>query len=323
MDKIFYPTELLAEWLTYTIFSISHETLLGEAVKFFIADVAKIFILLAVIIFIVSMIRSFLPAEKIRTILTQKYKFGGNILAALFGIITPFCTCSAIPLFLGFVQAGVPLGVTFSFLIASPMINEVALVLLLGMFGWKIALLYVVSGLLIAIISGVIIGKMNLESLVEESVYKHSLRANLSLKEQSWKERAKYARSYTADIIKKVWPYLIIGIGLGAWIHGYIPTDFLARYAGSDKWYAVPLATLIGIPLYSNAAGILPLVSVLTEKGVAIGTTLAFMMAVTGLSLPEFLILKKVIKTKLIVIFASIVGFGILLTGYLFNIVLK
>lgn len=277
---------------------------------------------MAVIIFIVSIIRSFLPAEKIRAILTYKYQFIGNILAALFGIVTPFCTCSAIPLFIGFIEAGVPLGVTFSFLVASPMINEVALVLLLGLFGWKIALLYIASGSLIAIFSGIIIGKLKVENLVADFIYKHKANTSLSLQEQSWKDRAQYARSYTWNIIKKVWLYILIGIGVGAWIHGYVPTDFLANYAGSDKWYAVPLATLIGIPLYSNAAGIVPLVSVLTEKGVSMGTTLAFMMAVTGLSLPEFMILKKVMKTRLIIIFGTVVGLGIILTGYLFNFVL-
>jgi len=323
MDTIFYPVKILADWLTYIVLSIAHGTHLAEAVNFFIFDTIKIFILLAVIIFIVSIIRSFLPAEKIRGILTHKYQFTGNILAALFGIVTPFCTCSAIPLFIGFVEAGVPLGVTFSFLVSSPMINEVALVLLLGLFGWKIALLYIGSGLLIAIFSGIIIGKLKVENLVEEFVYKNKINANLSLKEQNWVERTNYAKRYTWDIIKKVWLYILIGVGLGAWIHGYVPTDFLATYAGSDKWYAVPLATLIGIPLYSNAAGIVPLVSVLTEKGVSIGTTLAFMMAVTGLSLPEFMILKKVMRTKLIVIFATVVGIGIIFTGYLFNFVLK
>lgn len=323
MEAIFYPVKFLADWLTYSVFSIAHGTLLAEAVNFFIFDTIKIFILISVIIFAVSIIRSFLPPEKIRKVLSHRYQFTGNILAALFGIVTPFCTCSAIPLFLGFVQAGVPLGVTFSFLVASPMINEVALILLFGMFGWKVALMYIVSGLLIAIFSGIIIGKLKVENLVEEFVYKHEVNATTKIADMSWQKRIDYAKSYTLDILKKVWPYILIGIGVGAWIHGYVPTDFLANYAGSDKWYAVPLATLIGIPLYSNAAGIVPLVSALTEKGVSMGTTLAFMMAVTGLSLPEFMILKKVMKTRLIIIFAIIVGLGIILTGYLFNFVLK
>lgn len=320
---MFYPVQLLAKWLTYTVFGIAPKTLLADAVNFFIFDTIKIFLLLAVIIFTVSIIRSYLPPEKIRSILSNKNKFVGNIIASLLGIITPFCSCSAIPLFLGFIQAGVPLGTTFSFLIASPMINEVALILLLGMFGWKIALIYIVSGLSIAILSGIIIGKLKVENLVESFVYQNSINGNIDLPSMSRKERINYAISYTLDILKNVWPYILVGIGLGAWIHGYIPADFLAQYASSDKWYAVPLAVLVGIPLYSNAAGVIPLVSALTEKGVAIGTTLAFMMSVTALSLPEFMILKKVMKMKLILIFAGIVGVGIMFTGFLFNLILK
>ena len=309
---IFYPVKLLADWLTSNV-----------ALNFFIYDTIKIFILLAVIIFTVSIIRSFLPPEKIRVILSRKNKYTGNVIASLLGIITPFCSCSAIPLFLGFVQAGVPLGATFSFLVASPMINEVALVLLFGLFGWKIALFYISSGLIISIISGIIIGKLKVENLVEPFVYQNTINGNTDLPKMSQKERLVYAKDYTLDILKKVWPYVLIGIGAGALIHGYVPADFLAKYAGSDKWYAVPLAVLIGIPLYSNAAGIIPLVSALTEKGVAMGTTLAFMMSVTALSLPEFMILKKVMKTKLILIFAGIVGVGIMFTGLLFNLILK
>ena len=320
--NIFYPIQLLADLLTYTVFNIETETLLAKAVNFFVFDTIKILILLSVIIFVVSVIRSYLPPEKIRAILSHKNKYVGNILASLLGIITPFCSCSAIPLFLGFIQAGVPLGTTFSFLVASPMINEVALVLLLGLFGWKIALMYIVSGLIISIFSGIIIGKMKVESLVEPFVYQNTINRNVDLPKMSQKERIVYAKDYTLDILDKVWIYVLFGIGVGAWIHGYVPADFLAQYAGADKWYAVPLAVLIGIPLYSNAAGIIPLVSALTEKGVAMGTTLAFMMSVTALSLPEFMILKKVMKIKLIIIFAGIVGVGIIFTGYLFNIFL-
>lgn len=320
--NIFYPVQILADWLTYSVFGIAKETLLASAVNFFIFDTIKILLLLMVIIFAVSIIRSFLPPEKIRNILAHEKKYVGNILASLLGIITPFCSCSAVPLFLGFVQAGVPLGTTFSFLVASPMINEVALVLLLSMFGWKIALLYIVSGLLISIFAGMVIEKMNVKNLVEEfALNGHG--KNINLPELSWKQRLEYSRTYTFDIVKKVWLYVVIGVGVGAWIHGYVPADFLAEYAGADKWYAVPLAVLIGIPLYSNAAGVIPLVGVLTEKGVAMGTALAFMMAVTALSLPEFMILKKVMKAKLIVIFASIVGAGIIFTGYLFNFIIR
>ena len=320
--NIFYPIQLLSDWLTYKVLNFIPGTLSANAVNFFIYDTIKIFILLAIIIFLVSIIRSYLPKEKVRTILSHKNKFTGNIIASFLGIITPFCSCSAIPLFLGFIQAGVPLGVTFSFLVASPMINEVALVLLLGMFGWKIALMYIASGLLVSIFSGIIIGKMKMEKLIEPFVYDNSIEGNLVLPKMSKKERIIYAKKYTFNIIKKVWPYILIGIGVGAYIHGYVPADFLAKYASGDKWYTVPLAVLIGIPLYSNVAGIIPLVSVLTEKGVSIGTTLAFMMSVTALSLPEFMILKRVMKMKLILIFAGIVGLGIIFTGYLFNLVL-
>lgn len=319
---IFFPVQWFADWLTYSVFSIPKSTLLSSAVNFFVFDTIKIFILLAVIIFFVSLIRTYLPPERIKKILAHKNEYVGNILASLFGVITPFCTCSAIPLFLGFIEAGVPLGVTFSFLVASPMINEVALVLLFGMFGLKIALIYLISGLIIATISGLIIGKLKVEKLVEEFVYKNKIKTQLKMKEMKFKERIDYSKSYVLEIIKKVWIYVIAGIGVGAWIHGYVPMDFLAKYAGAGQWYAVPLATLIGIPLYSNAAGVIPLVSALTEKGVSIGTTLAFMMAVTGLSLPEFMILRKVMKLRLIIIFAVIVGIGIMFTGYLFNILL-
>jgi uncharacterized membrane protein YraQ (UPF0718 family) len=319
---IFYPIKLLANWLTYNVFHLSAKTILAESVNFFIYDSIKIFILLSVIIFIVSIIRSFLPPEKIRHMLSRKNRYLGNVLAATLGIITPFCSCSAVPLFLGFVEAGVPLGVTFSFLVSSPMINEVALVLLLGMFGLKVALIYIGSGLIIAIFSGIFIGKLKVESLVENFGLNNQIRSTENGIKMGWNERVDYAKRYTIEIIKKVWAYILIGIGLGAWIHGYVPVDFLAKYAGADKWYAVPLATLLGIPLYSNAAGVIPLVSALTEKGVAMGTTLAFMMAVTGLSLPEFLILRRVMKTRLIIIFAGIVGVGIIFTGYLFNLIL-
>jgi len=320
--NIFYLLQLFTDWLTYKVLDFIPETAPARAVNFFIYDTIKILILLSVIIFVVSVIRSYLPPEKIRTILSRKNKYVGNILASLLGIITPFCSCSAIPLFFGFVQAGVPLGTTFSFLVASPMINEVALILLLGMFGWKIALLYILSGLFISIFSGIIIGKMKIESLVEPFVYQNSINGNIELPKMTRKERISYAILYTKDILKKVWPYILAGIGLGAWIHGYLPADFLVQYAGSGKWYAVPLSVLIGIPLYSNAAGVIPLVFALTEKGVAMGTTLAFMMSVTALSLPEFMILKRVMKIKLIMIFAGIVGGGIIFIGYLFNLIL-
>lgn len=320
---IFYPVKIFADWLTYRAFSLSVDSRIAAAVDFFVYDTIKIFILLAVIIFVISVIRSFLPPAKIKQILSHRNKYIGNLLAALFGIITPFCTCSAIPLFLGFNEAGIPLGVTFSFLVSSPMINEVALVMLLGMFGLKIALIYALSGLVIATLSGIIIGELKLERLIEQKITQPGADSFIAGVKLSWKERLVLARGHVVFIIKSVWPYILAGIGVGAWMHGYVPQDFLVRYAGGDKWYAVLLATLIGIPLYSNAAGIIPLVSVLSEKGVSIGATLSFMMAVTGLSLPEFMILKKVMKLKLLAIFIAIVGAGIVFTGYLFNFILR
>lgn len=319
---IFYPIQLFSDWLVLDVFKIAKNSALFSALNFFIFDIIKILILLAVIIFCVSIIRTFLSPEKIRSILAHKNKYWGNILAALFGIVTPFCTCSAIPLFLGFVQAGVPLGATFSFLIASPMINEVAIVMLFGLFGLKITAIYILSGFIIAILSGIIIGNMKVEDLIEDFVFKNQISSSFDAKAMSWNQRFLYARDYTKDIIKQVWLYLLVGIGIGAWMHGYVPADFLAQYAGADKWYGVIVATLIGIPLYGNGAAIMPLIGVMVQKGVAMGTALAFAMAVTGLSAPEFMILKKVMKTKLIIIFASIVGLGIIFTGYLFNWIL-
>ncbi len=288
-----------------------------EVVRFFVFDTIKIYTLLLVITFAISLIRTFFPPEKTKKILSHKNKWVAHALASLLGIVTPFCSCSAIPLFLGFIEGGVPLGVTFSFLISSPMINEVALVLLLSLFGIRIALIYIISGLILSFVSGIAIGRFRPERFIESFVTApqevHSRIFN------TWKERIVYAKDYSVAIFSRVWIYILLGVGLGAFIHGYVPIDFLAQYAGADKWYAVPLATLIGLPLYSNAAGTIPLVQALVEKGVSMGTALAFMMAVTGLSLPEFMILKKVMKWKLLFIFAGIVGLGIMMIGFLFN----
>ena len=320
---IFAPIQWFTDWLVYSVFNVIKGTPLGNTINFFIYDSIKIILLLAVIIFIVSYIRSFFPAEKTKKFLSKaKFPIVNNLLAALIGIVTPFCSCSAVPLFIGFVEAGVPLGVTFSFLISSPMVNEIALVLLWGLFGWKIALIYIISGITIATIAGWIMGKLKLEKWVEEFVYKvKSVQADE--KKLTLKDRVDYAKKYAIDIVKSVWVYVIIGVGLGALMHGYAPNDLLVKYAGPNNFFAVPLATLIGIPLYSNAAGTIPIVSVLISKGMAMGTALAFMMAVTALSLPEFIILKKVLKVKLIIIYASIVGLGIMFTGYLFNFIIK
>lgn len=312
----------IIDWLVYGIFKMRQGALFPEVLNFFLYDTVKIFFLLAFIIFVVAVIRTFFSPEKTRAILSHKQGYRGNALAALLGIVTPFCSCSAVPLFLGFLEAGVPLGVTFSFLVASPMINEVALVMLWGLFGWKISFIYIGSGLAIAIFSGLAIGKLKVEELVEHFDRKKQTCCAQSTG-MTFNDRIVYAKGHTGDILKSIWLYVIIGIGLGAWIHGYVPSDFLAKYAGRGNWLAVPLATFIGIPLYSNAAGIIPLVSALTEKGIAMGTALSFMMAVTALSLPEFIILRKAMKLKLLIIFASVVGIGIIFTGYLFNLILK
>lgn len=310
------------DWVVYGVLKMRQGSLFSESLNFFLYDMIKIFFLLAVIIFVVAIIRTFFSPEKTRAILSHKQGYLGNVFAALLGIVTPFCSCSAVPLFLGFLEAGVPLGVTFSFLVASPMINEVALIMLWGLFGWKISLIYIGSGFVIAIFSGLVIGRLKVGELIEHFDYKNQ-KCCVQSANMTFKERIVYAKGHTGDLLKSIWLFVILGIGLGAWIHGYVPADFLTKAAGRGNWFAVPLATLIGIPLYSNAAGVIPLVSALTEKGVAMGTALSFMMAVTALSLPEFIILRKAMKLKLLVIFASVVGAGIIFTGYLFNLILK
>ena len=307
------------------LFSFWHGTgsRLSGALDFFIYDTIKIFLLLSVIIFVVSVIRSYFPPERTKRILSHKREFIGNILAALLGIVTPFCSCSAVPLFIGFIEAGVPLGVTFSFLISSPMVNEVAVVLLWGLFGWKIALIYMATGLFVAIVAGMIIGKLKLEKWVEEYVYKiHSLGIAQEIAKQKFKERLVSARWSTVDILKRVWLYVIIAIGIGGFIHGYVPEDFLVKYAGPQNPFGVPFAVALGVPLYSNAAGVIPIVYALMEKGMSMGTVLAFMMAVTALSLPEMIILRKVLKIKLLAVFVGIMTITIIGVGYLFNAIL-
>jgi uncharacterized membrane protein YraQ (UPF0718 family) len=311
-----------ADWLTYNIFQLTTGTHLADAVNFFIYDTIKILLMLIVIIFAVSIIRSFFPPEKVKKILAHKAEFIGNILASLLGIVTPFCSCSAVPVFIGFLEAGVPLGVTLSFLIASPMINEVALVLLWGLFGAKIALIYIGTGLTIAIISGVILGRIPaVERMVEDYVWELRM-GEVEIPKLSWRERFQQATLHTQDILKRVTLYVILGIGVGAVIHGYVPIDFVATYAGRNNPFAVPLAVLIAIPLYSNAAGTIPIVQALMGKGMPLGTVLAFMMAVTAISFPEMVILRKVLKVKLLVIFAAILTVAIIIVGYLFNAIM-
>lgn len=310
----------ITDWLVDVVFGMQKGEHLTEAVRFFIFELPKVLMLLALIIFFVGIIRSYFTAERTRKALEGKSTFAGNVLASMLGIVTPFCSCSAIPLFLGFVESGVPLGVTFSFLIAAPMINEVAVILLFGLFGWKVAAIYVLTGLVIAIVAGWVIGKLKLEHWVEDWVYKTQLgNTGESDEKLHFSDRIHFGFDAVKEIVSKVWIYVAVGIAVGAGAHGYVPEDFMAALMGKSAWYSVPLSVLIGIPLYSNAAGIIPIVSVLIEKGASLGTALAFMMAVIGLSLPEMIILRKVLKLPLIFTFIGIVAAGILMVGYLFN----
>jgi uncharacterized membrane protein YraQ (UPF0718 family) len=309
------------DWLVYSIIGLSQQSQIGAALNFFIYDTVKIFFLLAVIIFVIGMIRSFFPAARTKKILEKVPNSIGNILAALLGIVTPFCSCSAVPLFIGFIEAGIPLGVTFSFLVSAPMVNEVALIMLWGLFGWEVALLYIASGIVIAITSGFLIGRMKLEKYVEDYVYTTKVGKQPEEK-MTCKDRFDFAFGSVKEIIGKVWPYVLVGIAIGGFMHGYAPADLLSKVAGPSNFFAVPIAVLIGVPLYSNAAGVIPIVKVLMDKGMAIGTALAFMMAVTALSLPEAIILRKVLKLRLLIIYFSVVAIGIILIGYLFNVIL-
>ncbi len=319
---LYVNLESAASYFIYSIIGMERNTHLTEAIRFFIFEVPKVLLLLTLVVFGVGIIRSYFSPEKTRNILAGKSLLTGNIMASMLGIVTPFCSCSAIPLFLGFVEAGIPLGVTFSFLIAAPMINEVALVLLFGMFGWKIALLYMSTGLVIAIFAGFVIGKLKLEKYVEEWVYKIKAgNQNTEDEKLSFGERIDTGIEAVKEIVAKVWVYIVIGIAVGAGIHGYVPENFMASLMGKSAWWSVPLSVLIGIPMYSNAAGIIPIVQALLEKGASLGTVLAFMMSVIGLSLPETIILKKVLKIQLILVFVGVVGTGIIIVGYLFNFI--
>jgi len=319
---IYHNLQPLTNWLIDSVFGMTKGTHITEALRFFVFEFPKVMMLLTLIIFFVGIIRTFFTPERTRKALEGKKTFTGNLMASALGIVTPFCSCSAIPLFLGFVESGVPLGVTFSFLISSPMINEVAVVLLYGMFGWKVALIYVGTGLAIAIAAGWIIGLLRLEKWVEPWVYETHLGNNGEEEEKiTFGTRISLGYDAIRDIVGKVWIYVALGIAVGAGAHGYVPEDFMAALMGKSAWYSVPLSILIGIPLYSNAAGIVPIVSVLIEKGASLGTALAFMMAVIGLSLPEMIILRKVLKLPLIFTFIGIVGGGIMIVGYLFNII--
>lgn len=310
-----------ADWVTYSLLGIAQGTPLASSVNFFVNDIIWVTLLLAVVVFGIAIVRTFITPQRVKKLVAGRREGVGNVLAALLGIPTPFCSCSAVPLFIGFVESGVPLGITFSFLIASPLINEVAAAMLFALFGWQIALIYIISGLIIAIVAGVVIGRLHLEGEVEEFVYKCKLHDQAE-KPMTWRERILFGISESKSITLTVLPYIAIGIAIGAIIHGYAPADFLASIAGPGNPFAVPIAVLVGIPLYSNAAGMIPIMQVLTAKGMAMGTALAFMMAVIGLSLPELIILRKVIKIKLLAIFVGTMFVAITLTGYLFNAIL-
>jgi hypothetical protein len=315
--------QTFANWIAYDLLALSQDSHLGESLAFFFYDVPKIILLLGGMIFLITMLRSFFSAEQTRAWLGGKREGVGNVLAASLGIITPFCSCSAVPLFIGFVESGIPLGVTFSFLISAPVVNEVALVMLFGLFGWKVAGLYLVSGLTIAIVAGVIIGRLKLERFVEDFVWQIKVGKGGVMPEQpTWSNRFEIAWASTKEIVSKVWLYVIVGIAIGAGIHGYVPESALAGILGKQAWWSVPAAVILGVPLYSNAAGIIPIVSALMEKGAALGTVLAFMMAVVGLSLPEIVILRRVLKPQLIAVFVGTVAIAIIITGYLFNFVM-
>lgn len=312
-----------SKYLTYSLMSFTPESHLGQSVEFFLYDTPKVLMLLTLVVFGVGIVRSFFTPDRTRKILAGKRESLGNVLAALLGIVTPFCTCSAVPLFIGFVTAGIPLGVTFSFLISAPMVNEIALVLLYGLFGWKVAALYLGTGLLIAIVAGWTIGRFRMEHHLEEWVYQiQAGESGYEEPERKWAERIRYGMDAVRDIVGRVWLYVILGIAVGAGIHGYVPEGFMASIMGKGAWWAVPVSVLIGIPMYSNAAGIIPIVQALLGKGAALGTVLAFMMAVIALSLPEAIILRKVLKPTLIATFFGVVGGGILIVGYLFNLLI-
>jgi uncharacterized membrane protein YraQ (UPF0718 family) len=309
--------------MTYSVLRLQEGNHLSSAIEFFIFETPKVMMLLTLVVFGVGIVRSFFTPEKTRAILAGKGESVGNVLAALLGIVTPFCSCSAVPLFIGFVTTGVPLGVTFSFLISAPMVNEIALVLLYGLFGWKIAAIYLGTGLLIAMISGWVIGKLHMEHHLEDWVLQIKAGGNGMEEEKlTWENRIQYGLDAVKDIVGKVWIYVVAGIAVGAGIHGFVPEGFMASIMGKGDWWSVPVAVLVGIPMYSNAAGIIPVVHALIGKGAALGTVLAFMMSVIALSLPEMVILRKVLKPKLIATFVGVVGFGIMIVGYLFNILI-
>ena len=310
----------ISDWLAFSVLGLERGSHFGEAIAFFLLDVPKVLLLLVGIITVVTLIRGFFPPEKVRAALAGRGRLTGTAAAASFGIVTPFCSCSAVPLFIGFVEAGIPLGVTFAFLISSPMVNEVALVLLWGLFGPGIALVYMAAGLTVAMVGGLVIGKLGMERYVEDYVWALQGKGGTSINVHlTWEDRVHDAWAYTRDLVGHILPYILIGIGLGALIHGYAPTDLVASIGGKSNLLAVPIVVLLAVPMYSNAAGTIPIVQALLGKGLPLGTTLSFMMAVTAISLPELIILRRVIKLPLLAVFVGVVTTGILAIGYLFN----
>ncbi|HOI93243.1 MAG TPA: permease [Syntrophobacter fumaroxidans] len=320
---VYLNLEALSRLVVFNLLGLPPNNHFSSAVQFFLYDTPKVLMLLTLVVFGVGVVRSFFTPERTRRILAGKSQTTGNVLASLLGIVTPFCTCSAIPLFIGFVTTGVPLGVTFSFLVSAPMVNEIAVVLLFGLFGWEVAAIYLGTGLMIAMVSGWVIGRLRMEQHLEDWVMQVQMGEGCVVEEQkTWTDRIRYGLDAVRDIVGKVWKYVVLGIGVGAIIHGYVPEGFMASIMGRGAWWSVPLSVLIGIPMYSNAAGIIPVVHALLEKGAALGTVLAFMMSVIALSLPEAIILRKVLKPRLIGVFFGTVGVGIVLVGYLFNLLI-
>ncbi|MBI5331578.1 MAG: permease [Betaproteobacteria bacterium] len=316
--------DALAARLTYGLLGLDPASRLGAAVHFFLYDLPKVFLLLASVVFVMGVIHSFISPERTRAWLANRPLGLGNVMAAGLGIVTPFCSCSAVPLFIGFLSAGVPLGVTFSFLISAPMVNEVALALLFGLFGWKVAALYLGLGLTVAIVAGLVIGRLGMERHLEDWVRAIQVGAapQIDAAPPAWRDRLGHGVRHVQEIVGRVWPWLVAGIAVGAGIHGYVPQDLMAGIMGKEQWWAVPAAVLLGVPMYSNAAGILPVIQALLGKGAALGTALAFMMSVIALSLPEMIILRKVLKPALIAVFAGVVAAGVMLVGFVFNAVL-
>jgi len=320
---IYNMIQPIADWLTFTALGLSQDSHLGESLNFFFYDVPKILLLLAGMIFLITLLQTFIDVAKVRVMVEKHGEGIGNLMASAFGALTPFCSCSSVPLFIGFVQAGIPLGITFSFLITSPIMNEVAFVMLIGLFGWQVALLYLASGIIIGVVAGIILGRMKLEKYVEPIVYNIKARSSgnpaILTSSLTWSDRFDQAFTSTREIVSKVWLFVIIGIGIGAFIHGYVPEEALTEIMGQGAWWSVLVAVLLGIPLYSNAAGVIPVISALLGKGAALGTALAFMMSVVALSLPEMIILRRVLKPQLIAIFVMVIAISITITGYLFN----